>query len=84
VGVEVHSSKEKGKDTRAIRASREVILCCGALGTPGVLERSGVGSPEVLKRAGVNVKVDLPGVGKGLDDHQVSMMKSSTVERAHS
>jgi alcohol oxidase len=84
VGVEVHSSRGRGKDTLTIRASREVILCCGALGTPGVLERSGVGSPEVLKRAGVDVKVDLPGVGKGLDDHQVSRMERSTAKRAHS
>lgn len=53
-------------------ARKMVILCCGALGTPGILERSGIGDPEVLTDAGIELQVDLPGVGAELDDHQAS------------
>ncbi|WWC89640.1 uncharacterized protein L201_004565 [Kwoniella dendrophila CBS 6074] len=56
---------------RTVTANRLVILTCGTLGTPAVLERSGIGSPEVLNSAGVAVRVDLPGVGHDLDDHQL-------------
>ncbi|KAI0378206.1 putative alcohol oxidase [Hypomontagnella monticulosa] len=60
-------------ETRVVKAKRMVIVCCGPLGTPLVLERSGIGSPEVLERAGVPVLVDLPGVGSDYEDHH-SMM----------
>lgn len=73
VGVEVYPSApgSGSRSPRVIKARKQVVLSCGALGTPGLLERSGVGAPDVLQKAGVDVKVDLPGVGKGLDDHQV-------------
>lgn len=47
-----------------------VVLCCGALGTPLVLERSGIGRPELLGKAGVDVVAELPGVGENYLDHQ--------------
>ncbi|OCF71453.1 hypothetical protein I204_07511 [Kwoniella mangroviensis CBS 8886] len=59
------------KYTKTVKANEMVVLTCGALGSPAVLERSGIGSAEVLKAAGVEVKVDLPGVGHDLDDHQL-------------
>ena len=49
-----------------------VVLCCGTLGSPCVLERSGVGDPAILSLVGVDVKVDLPGVGAEFDDHQLT------------
>ncbi len=57
-----------GKDASsiAIRAEKMVILSSGALGTPLVLERSGIGSLEVLKKAGITALVDLPSVGQHL------------------
>ncbi|MEB3370919.1 GMC family oxidoreductase [Saccharopolyspora mangrovi] len=55
--------------TREIRANREVVLCCGAVDSPRLLQLSGIGPREVLERAGIDVRVDLPGVGENLQDH---------------
>lgn len=50
-------------------ARREVILCCGAIDTPRLLQLSGIGPRAVLEEAGVPVVLDLPGVGENLMDH---------------
>ncbi|GGB96558.1 oxygen-dependent choline dehydrogenase [Marinobacterium zhoushanense] len=50
-------------------ASKEVILSAGSIGSPHLLQLSGIGSAEVLKQAGVEVKHELPGVGENLQDH---------------
>ncbi len=47
-----------------------VVVSCGALGTPQVLERSGIGNKELLDRLTVPVISDLPGVGENYQDHQ--------------
>ncbi len=52
-----------------IRAKRDVILSAGPIGTPHILQLSGIGSEDDLKQAGIDVKHDLPGVGKNLQDH---------------
>ncbi|KAI1771752.1 GMC oxidoreductase [Hypoxylon cercidicola] len=57
--------------SRTVKARRMVILSCGAIGTPLLLERSGVGSPEVLNRAGVPVVASVPGVGRHYEDHHM-------------
>ena len=54
-----------------MRARREVILCGGAINSPQLLMLSGVGPAEHLKRAGVTPLVDLPGVGRNLQDHLI-------------
>ncbi len=51
-----------------LRASREVILAGGAFNTPQLLMLSGIGPRQELERHGIEVKVDLPGVGKNLQD----------------
>lgn len=60
-----------GNDRRAmtIRATREVIVSSGALNSPKLLLLSGIGPAAELKQAGVKAIHDLPGVGKGLQDH---------------
>jgi choline dehydrogenase-like flavoprotein len=50
--------------------AREVILACGAMSSPGVLERSGVGDPERLKALGVSLVHASPGVGENLSEHR--------------
>jgi choline dehydrogenase len=55
-------------ERRTIRASREVILAGGAFNTPQLLMLSGVGPRDELERHGIAVRVDLPGVGKNLQD----------------
>lgn len=52
-----------------VQANREVILSAGSIGSPQLLQVSGVGPAEVLEGAGIPVKLDLPGVGANLQDH---------------
>ncbi len=46
-----------------------MILSGGAIGSPHILQLSGVGDPDHLGRIGVPVAHALPGVGKNLQDH---------------
>ena len=64
-GVEYEQS---GKRVVA-RATREVILSGGAIGSAQILMLSGVGPAEHLHKHGIELKLDLPGVGKNLHDH---------------
>lgn len=57
-----------------LRASREVILAAGAIGSPQLLELSGIGDPDVLANAGVRPAHALRGVGAGLQDHYVARL----------
>lgn len=52
-----------------VRATREVIVSAGAVGSPKLLELSGIGNPDVLNAVGVPVKHELRGVGENLRDH---------------
>ncbi|MBX4926436.1 GMC family oxidoreductase [Rhizobium binae] len=52
-----------------VRARREVILSAGAVGSPQILQLSGIGPAGLLKRHGIEVVHDLPGVGENLQDH---------------
>jgi len=52
-----------------IDAAREVIISAGAIGSPHLLQLSGVGGPEVLQKAGIAVRHPLPGVGQNSQDH---------------
>lgn len=56
---------------RHFAASREVVLCAGAFGSPRLLMLSGIGSEDVLSAAGVTVGHRLPYVGKNLHDHVI-------------
>lgn len=57
---------------RVIEASRAVVLCGGAIGSPVILSRSGVGSAAHLRSLGIDVVTDLRGVGENLHDHLLS------------
>lgn len=50
-------------------AAHEVIVCGGGVHSPTLLMRSGIGPGASLRAAGVPVAVDLPGVGRGLQNH---------------
>ncbi|MDN5869784.1 MAG: GMC family oxidoreductase [Nitrococcus sp.] len=59
---------EAAGERREVRAKREVILAGGAFNTPQLLMLSGIGPPEVLERFAIRPRVDLPGVGRNLQD----------------
>ncbi|WPO40643.1 GMC family oxidoreductase [Tardiphaga sp. 42S5] len=59
---------QNGQEIEA-RAKGEVILCAGAVGSPHLLQRSGIGPAEWLSTAGVDVTLDRQGVGRNLQDH---------------
>ena len=50
-------------------AAREVILSAGAVGSPQLLQVSGIGPGELLQRHGIDIRHALPGVGENLQDH---------------
>src|SRR6185437_11597180 len=65
VGVEF----SRGGSLERADAAREVILSAGAVGSPHLLQLSGVGDPEHLGRIGVPVVHELRGVGRNMQDH---------------
>ena len=54
---------------KELRAAREVILCAGAIGSPHLLQLSGIGPGGVLRKHGIEVLQDAPGIGANLQDH---------------
>lgn len=52
-----------------VQATKEVILSAGAVGTPQILQLSGIGAPEDLAPLNISVQVNNPLVGKNLQDH---------------
>jgi choline dehydrogenase len=67
VGVEVLPAG--GGAAVQARATQEVVLCAGAVGTPQLLQLSGIGDPELLHSHGIEPRHALPGVGENLQDH---------------
>ncbi len=59
----------EGGERRVLRAAREVILCAGAVGSPQLLQLSGIGPGALLQQHGIEPKQVLPGVGENLQDH---------------
>jgi choline dehydrogenase len=54
---------------RSVSARREVILSAGAIGSPQLLQVSGIGPGALLQQHGIKVQHELPGVGENLQDH---------------
>jgi choline dehydrogenase len=52
-----------------VHATREVILTAGSIGSPQLLQLSGIGPAELLREHGIDVQLDAPGVGSNLQDH---------------
>jgi len=76
----VHKVLLEGKKTLGVRYERkgkifdvsvekDVILSAGPIGSPHLLQLSGIGPKQELEEAGIEVKHDLPGVGQNLQDH---------------
>jgi choline dehydrogenase len=74
IGVEI----ERDGRIRRIGARHEVVLSGGAINSPMLLLASGVGAAAELAQLGLEVKCDLPGVGKNLQDHYLSSFTFKT------
>jgi len=64
---------QQGRLTR-VNARREVLLCGGAIHSPQMLMLSGVGPAQHLRDFDIPLVLDLPGVGKNLQDHLMGMV----------
>jgi choline dehydrogenase len=62
----------QGGQVERVLAGREVILSAGAVGSPHLLQLSGVGDPDLLAKLGIPVVGALPGVGRNMQDHYVA------------
>ncbi|GAA5858802.1 hypothetical protein JCM8547_004994 [Rhodosporidiobolus lusitaniae] len=76
VGVAFVNPLDRGHDMpkeHIVRARKLVVLASGTLGTPQILERSGVGKADLLKKLNIPVVSDLPGVGEEYQDHYTTL-----------
>ncbi|KAG9243158.1 putative alcohol oxidase [Calycina marina] len=78
VGIEYQTNPEHQPEiglskhvNKNVKAKKLVVVSAGALGTPQILERSGVGNPELLKKLDIPVVADVPGVGENYQDHHL-------------
>jgi choline dehydrogenase len=69
----------RGGVVERAEAGREVILSAGAVGSPHILQLSGVGDPEHLGKIGVPVVHELRGVGRNMQDHYVARVSYPVV-----
>ncbi len=65
----VGASVRRGGTPVTVHAKGEVILSAGAIGSPQILQLSGIGSASLLKSHGIDVVQDIPSVGENLQDH---------------
>ena len=72
-GVEVrpegHDHNRGAPLVARLRAGGELVMAAGAIGTPQILQLSGIGPGALLQRHGISVQHDLAGVGENLQDH---------------
>ncbi|RWM31607.1 GMC family oxidoreductase N-terminal domain-containing protein [Mesorhizobium sp.] len=59
---------------KTLSANREIVLSAGAINSPKILMASGIGPANELRQIGITPVLDLPGVGKNLQDHVDGMI----------
>jgi choline dehydrogenase len=71
----------KSGQLHQVAANKEVILSAGSIGSPQLLQISGIGSKKLLEKVGVPLVLDLPGVGQNLQDHLQTRLVYKTRQR---
>ena len=79
IGVEFSRGGGPGGAVERAEARGEVILSAGAIGSPHILQLSGVGDPDHLGKIGVPVVHALPGVGRNMQDHYTARVSYPVV-----
>ena len=69
----------RGGTVEKVEAGREVILSAGAVGSPHILQLSGIGDPEHLAKIGVPIVHELHGVGRNMQDHYTARVSYPVV-----
>jgi choline dehydrogenase len=69
---------ERGGERSMIKARREIIVACGAYGSPQLLQLSGIGDAAALQSLGIAPLLDLPAVGRNLHDHPAASISVRT------
>ena len=64
-----------------VQADAEVVLCAGAIGSPHLLLHSGIGPDDELAALRIRPQPDVPGVGRGLQDHKNCPITFATTQR---
>jgi choline dehydrogenase len=59
----------RGDEQCRVSARVETVMAAGSIGSPAILQRSGIGDARRLSALGIEPRVDLPGVGANLQDH---------------
>ena len=62
-------SFDRDRQAEGVTAKREVLLAAGSIGSPQILQLSGIGPANILRDAGLAVHHELIGVGENLQDH---------------
>jgi len=62
-------------------AQNEVVLSAGSIASPQLLMLSGIGPKTMLESQGIDVKLDVPGVGRNLQDHPFTFLPVTTDEQ---
>jgi len=70
--------------TFVYNGGKEIILSAGSIESPHLLMLSGIGPKQMLDEAGVDLKLDIPGVGRNLQDHPVTLIPVKTDEPSSS
>jgi choline dehydrogenase len=71
-GVAYEDVQGGGRVPKTVAATREVLVSCGTINSPQLLMLSGIGPAAELRRHGIEPLVEMPGVGKGLQDHIIA------------
>ncbi|KAH8886453.1 alcohol oxidase [Thozetella sp. PMI_491] len=79
-GINIRANPSFQDETKVhqIKVNKMAVVCAGTIGTPLLLERSGIGNKEILTHSGIPVVADLPGVGEEFQDHNSLLLSYYT------